>query len=378
MLPFCTKRVASFWYFAWLRPVSSFTTIYLASTHLSTVLLTMSTASGTETTSIDSSAQHNSRKGLHIRFPQDCLSEDHYGGVTLRLDHLFSTDCDHANNECTASDILDHFEELFKAQIERWQTEKKKGIWVHVPIEASELVPILAKEMFSFHMVTGSTLVMTRWLPVHTESRLPRGPTHQVGVGCLVYKPNDRSKILVVQEKSGPAAAYNLWKMPTGLSGPDEDIHEAAIRELMEETGLNSTFDGLACLRQAPIPKAVEIMDQKFANSRKAADLFFICCLSIVDGPASGNNDEDWEACFKPCPDEIAGIKWMKISDFSNQGLWQNSPLYQQLNAVLFEGQQDSFWKDSKMHIRQGQPAKNTLYHPSSLLTSPTSPPDTC
>ena len=57
--------------------------------------------------------------------------------------------------------------------------------------------------------------------------------------------------MLVVQEKSGPAAAHELWKMPTGLLDPSEDVGDAAIRELKEETGLDGTVERILSIRQA-------------------------------------------------------------------------------------------------------------------------------
>lgn len=303
------------------------------------------------------------RPSLELTFPEDCLAEDHYGGVTLYVDRLLELTDDNETRK-TQQDILRDFDNMFTTKLARWQAEKKRGIWVHLPIEASDLVPILAKEQFLFHMVVGTVLVMTRWLPVDSESRLPRGPTHQVGIGCLIYKPNDPTKILVVKEKSGPAAAYDLWKMPTGLSDADEDIHQAALRELQEETGLRSTFDGLACLRQAPVPKQNHGLERKFASSRKAADLFFVCRLSLQDRPEGGESDEEWQTLFKACPDEIAAIRWMKVDDFCSQALWQNSPLYQQLNKIVLNGGDERFWKHSTMPIRGDSNTENTLYHP--------------
>lgn len=45
---------------------------------------------------------------------------------------------------------------------------------------------------------------------------------------------------MVVQERSGPGAAKKLWKIPTGLTDPGEDIDDAAIREGKEEIGLDA------------------------------------------------------------------------------------------------------------------------------------------
>lgn len=88
-------------------------------------------------------------------------------------------------------------------------------------------------------------MILSQWLPEHNPSKLPVGPTHQVGVGALVLNPADPSKMLVVQEITGPAAAYQLWKMPTGLLDPGEDIPDAVIRELKEETGLDGNLEGV-------------------------------------------------------------------------------------------------------------------------------------
>lgn len=56
----------------------------------------------------------------------------------------------------------------------------------------------------------------------------------QVGIGAFVQ--NERGEVLVVQELSGPLKGAGIWKMPTGLVSAGEDIHEAAPREVLEET----------------------------------------------------------------------------------------------------------------------------------------------
>lgn len=48
--------------------------------------------------------------------------------------------------------------------------------------------------------------------------------------------------VLLVKEKVGPSTkGQGIWKLPTGLVEPAEDLFEAAIREVQEEVGLDCT-----------------------------------------------------------------------------------------------------------------------------------------
>lgn len=47
---------------------------------------------------------------------------------------------------------------------------------------------------------------------------------------------NERNQVLVVQEKNGPLKGKGVWKMPTGLLDPAEDVMDGAVREVLEET----------------------------------------------------------------------------------------------------------------------------------------------
>jgi 8-oxo-dGTP pyrophosphatase MutT (NUDIX family) len=60
---------------------------------------------------------------------------------------------------------------------------------------------------------------------------------------------NDKNQVLVVQEKNGPI--LSIWKMPGGRLDPGEEVHEAAIREVFEETGIKTEFQSLLCFRSS-------------------------------------------------------------------------------------------------------------------------------
>ena len=158
-------------------------------------------------------------------FEESMLSYDHYNGVNLHLDKLDGGDAT--------------FPEKLGRALDFWKAEGRKGIWIHCSTSQAHLIPVRWKSWngsirnglqlifgliffffshtrshsqtqhctdlgFEFHFVKDKTLVLSRWLPQNVPSKLPFGPTHQVGVGTLVFHPSDPSKMLVVQEITGP------------------------------------------------------------------------------------------------------------------------------------------------------------------------------
>jgi len=288
-------------------------------------------------------------------FPEESLEYDHYNGVTVHVD------------ERLLLSMEDNFAANLGRQLQVWRAEGKRGVWLHVPKPCAAVIPVATELGFEFHLVAASAtsaessspnsnvLVLSKWLPTDTPNRLPVGPTHQVGVGCVVWHPLDgpgaNRRMLVVQEQTGPARAYNLWKMPTGLADPSEDIHEAAVRELQEETGLQASFGGLLAFRQAhstpPAPNGDSSKKTTTSVRRKNSDLFFVCQMQLparntttAAATSSSTIDDDetyWEQQWTACPTEIAAIRWMKVSDYCNQERWQGSPVYMELNRAILD-----------------------------------------
>jgi len=245
-------------------------------------------------------------------FPEEALKQDTYGGMTIKLNELTKEGEDFD---------ADSFARTLENSLRRWKAEGKRGIWIHIPTTCSDVVPLCTKLGFEFQHAKNGLLVMTHWLPENSHSRLPNGPTHQIGVGAIILHP-DTHKMLVVQEKTGPAAGMKLWKMPTGLTDPGEDIVEAAIREAKEETGLDVEFDRIICIRQA------------HGGILNQSDMFFVCLLRLSPAYKEGL-EKGVEVQLVPQEEEIADIKWMTMEDYAAQDLWQGSPLYQELNSSM-------------------------------------------
>jgi hypothetical protein len=137
-------------------------------------------------------SQEGDDKVIVPPFEQSVLAYDHYNGVTLHLDKL---------EDNHASDL---FAEKLKQALNFWKAEGRKGIWIHAPTDRAHLLPHCIDQGFSFNFVREKTLILSQWLPENKPSKLPLGPSHQVGIGALVLHPSDPSQMLVVQEKSGP------------------------------------------------------------------------------------------------------------------------------------------------------------------------------
>jgi len=248
-----------------------------------------------------------------LPFPEASLQLDTYRGVTLDISNLPPNSYEDAAT----------FDAHLTKALQIWAEEEKRGIWIRIPTAQSHLIPAITSHGFDFQHAAPGEAVLTKWLPKHTESRLPHGPTHQVGIGALVLHPRT-GKMLVVQERTGPAAARKLWKMPTGLTDPGEDVSEAAIRELKEETGLDCVFDRIVCFRQA------------HGGLFNRSDMFFVClCKLAPKYEMALQEGKDVE--LLPQEEEILCADWIDMEDYAVQGVWRESPLYKEMNGAMLK-----------------------------------------
>ncbi len=138
-------------------------------------------------------------------FPEELLFHDTYNGVTIDLSK-FPKD-----NSYISPNNVEPFLSTLIDSLQQWKENGKRGIWIHIPTEYSIVIPKCIELGFDFQFAKNGLLVLTKWLPQDQESKLPHGPTHQLGVGVIIVHPITK-KILVVQEKTGPAAG-NKMKM---------------------------------------------------------------------------------------------------------------------------------------------------------------------
>lgn len=174
----------------------------------------------------------------------------------------------------------------------------KSSVWIEVHISRSHLVPLLAQLGFQYHHAQGDTCVLNLWLP-STESLVPEFATHHLGVGGVVL--NSRREILCVRERR--AKSFSLpWKIPGGLAHLGESIEEAVVREILEETGIHTTFRNVLCFRHA----------HGLAHGR--SDLYFVCRLDPVEDMDQDGNVVIPQPVAQEAEIEVAS--WVPYTEF--------------------------------------------------------------
>ncbi|KAF5741365.1 nudix hydrolase 2-like [Tripterygium wilfordii] len=212
--------------------------------------------------------------------------DDLYGGVMVDMkEHM---------------DVM-VFVPLLRASLSYWRELGKKGIWIKVPIQLVHLIEPAVKEGFRFHHAEPEYLMLVCWISETTDT-LPSNASHRVGIGAFVM--NTKQEVLVVQEKGGKFKGTGVWKFPTGVVNEGEDICESAVREVKEETGVDTEFVEVLAFRQS---------HQSFFGK---SDLFFVCMLQ----PRSSHIQKQMS--------ELEAAQWMPFEEYAAQPFVRDHKLF--------------------------------------------------
>lgn len=125
------------------------------------------------------------------------------------------------------------------AQLIQQQSELGKALlWVTVPILHSKLIPLFTEHNFVFHNCNETELTLIH--RIQPSAYAPFVPTHTIGVAGLVE--NTKGEVLLVRDKWMKGKGL---KLPGGYLDLGESVHDAATREVYEETGIQATFEGI-------------------------------------------------------------------------------------------------------------------------------------
>ncbi|XWS27721.1 hypothetical protein CRYUN_Cryun25bG0005100 [Craigia yunnanensis] len=219
------------------------------------------------------------------------INDDH-GGVIVEMKENMDSDT---------------FVTVLRASVLQWKQQGKKEVWIKLPIALVHLVETAVKEGFRYHHAEPSYLMLVFWIP-ETPSSIPANATHRVGVGAIIL--NDKREVLVVQEKSGPFRGTGIWKIPTGVVDEGEDIFMAAIREVKEETGIDTEFIEVLGFRQS------------YKTFFEKSDLFFICMLHPLSFDIQKQELE------------IEAAQWMPFEEYAAQPFAQKHELFRYITEL--------------------------------------------
>lgn len=148
-----------------------------------------------------------------------------------------------------ASDSLPESKEIFdnllKESIQEWTTQGIKVVWLEVSSQKCDLIQVAINNGFEFHHCSLSKIILTKRLIIN--SYVPSFSTHTIGVGGVVL--SERREILTVLERMDLVARPQYYKLPGGMLERGEHLSDGVVREVYEETGIKSEFQGLLSFR---------------------------------------------------------------------------------------------------------------------------------
>ncbi len=131
---------------------------------------------------------------------------------------------------------VESFSKGLETLLQLSKQQQKSVIWLTLPIGLSHLVAVATQQGFTFHNCLAKEVTL-----IHKSKDsdiAPYVPTHSLGAGGFVQNP--QGEILVIRERG--RATY---KLPGGHMELGEKVEEAVIREVLEETGIKTHFNGV-------------------------------------------------------------------------------------------------------------------------------------
>jgi ADP-ribose pyrophosphatase YjhB (NUDIX family) len=200
----------------------------------------------------------------------------------------------------TPQPSLPELSAFVRAQLPSWRSAGVNAVWVtlSLPEHSALLGELVGPGLFEVHHARGRTCTIFCWLPPGAPCKVPPYPTTQIGVGGVCVDAAGR--FLLIRERHAQPGA---WKWPGGNADVGEDIPDCAVREVYEETGVRTRFEGLLALRHM------------HGGAHGVSDLYFVALLRPL-APAAPAAALDAELAIDP--GEIAEGCWMDGSSFAS------------------------------------------------------------
>ncbi len=120
-----------------------------------------------------------------------------------------------------------------------------------------------------------------------------------VGIGIVVFRGDE---LLVVRRGKKPARPG--WSIPGGAQEIGETVHEAGLRELKEETGLEAEIIGL-----------VDVVDGITRDDDDRVEYHY----TLVELAA------EWRAGEAVAADDVAAVRWVRLDALDEVEMWHET-----------------------------------------------------
>jgi len=215
----------------------------------------------------------------------------------------------------------DGFAEQLQHSFDIWREQGSKLVWIEVPLAKSNLIPIAVEAGSIFHHSTHDHLMLAHRLV--SDAYVPSYATHYIGAGGVVI--NERQELLVVSELHRRDKSRPYYKLPGGALNQKEHLADAVMREVYEETGVETKFEAVVCFRHWH--------NYRFGKS----DIYFICRLSPLSDAITRQDNEIDECLWMPV-DEYLNSEY--VGEF-NRRIVELALNHKGLKSGWFEGYDD-------------------------------------
>ena len=183
----------------------------------------------------------------------------------------------------------DAFQAQLSASLELWKEQGFQVVWLEIPACKAGLVPVAVEAGFRFHHTGENYLMLT--LQLKEGAFVPAYATHYIGAGGVVLTP-ERELLVVSERYHRTGTTGPRYKLPGGALREGEHLADGVIREVREETGVETGFEALVCLRHWH--------GYRYGKS----DIYFVCRRHPLTREITRQEEE------------IAECRWMPVEEY--------------------------------------------------------------